>query len=276
MDEHEGLPAGAVLGVMRCVAEAAAAGLTPAGPDAAGCRPARWLTGLAEVAGADQAWCLWGHGVRRDGPAPTLAYACSHRADPGYLARYARAMDQRDPRRADPMIRHFFDTPGARVSAGLDQVLQRYGRSTGGRAWAKALADSGVHDLHAETRRLGGRDDAILGLSFHRLRPGRFTPQHRAAMRLAATELARAVGVDGAPPNAVAAEPLPPRLAQVLDLLLAGRAPRAIAAEMGISLNTVREHQKRLYRHFRVDGRAALTAAFRGLDRPNADRSATP
>jgi DNA-binding CsgD family transcriptional regulator len=55
---------------------------------------------------------------------------------------------------------------------------------------------------------------------------------------------------------------LAPRLRQVLDRLLAGRAPKQIARELGLSVWTVREHIQRLYRHFEVAGRDELASRF--------------
>jgi len=53
---------------------------------------------------------------------------------------------------------------------------------------------------------------------------------------------------------------LPPRLAQVLDGLLAGKSEKLIAADLGLSPHTVNRHVQRLYRHFGVNSKARLTA----------------
>ncbi len=55
---------------------------------------------------------------------------------------------------------------------------------------------------------------------------------------------------------------LPPRLRQVLDRLLSGKNPKAIAIELGLSLWTIRDHIKRIYRRYRVSGREELMARF--------------
>jgi DNA-binding CsgD family transcriptional regulator len=55
---------------------------------------------------------------------------------------------------------------------------------------------------------------------------------------------------------------MPPRLAQILELLLAGESPKAIARRVGLSLWTVREHVQRLYRRLGVSGRDELMARF--------------
>jgi DNA-binding CsgD family transcriptional regulator len=57
---------------------------------------------------------------------------------------------------------------------------------------------------------------------------------------------------------------LPPRLAEVLDLLRAGQAPKQIAQRLGLSVHTVRDHVKRLYARAGVGDRGALMALLSG------------
>lgn len=49
---------------------------------------------------------------------------------------------------------------------------------------------------------------------------------------------------------------LPPRLAQVFELIGRGRSDKEIARSLGISINTVHMHVRRLYKQLRVDARA--------------------
>ncbi|MBI1372111.1 MAG: hypothetical protein GC159_05040 [Phycisphaera sp.] len=55
-------------------------------------------------------------------------------------------------------------------------------------------------------------------------------------------------------------KPLPPRLRQVLEALLAGHATHRIAADLCISTHTVRDHIKRLYAELGVCSREELVA----------------
>ena len=55
---------------------------------------------------------------------------------------------------------------------------------------------------------------------------------------------------------------LPPRLKQVLQLILKGKPPKEIARTLGLSLATVRDYIKALYRRFGVNGRDELMAKF--------------
>jgi LuxR family transcriptional regulator, maltose regulon positive regulatory protein len=54
---------------------------------------------------------------------------------------------------------------------------------------------------------------------------------------------------------AVLAEPLSPQEQRVLRLLAAGRSNPQIAAELIISVNTVKDHVKRLYRKLGINNR---------------------
>ena len=70
------------------------------------------------------------------------------------------------------------------------------------------------------------------------------------------------------PPGAVAAEILPPRLKQVLDGLMRGKAPKQIALELNLSTLTVRDHIRRLYRRMKVNGRDELMTHFTSRNSP--------
>jgi LuxR family maltose regulon positive regulatory protein len=64
---------------------------------------------------------------------------------------------------------------------------------------------------------------------------------------------------------AVLAEPLSPQEQRVLRLLAAGRSNPEIAAELIISVNTVKDHVKRLYRKLGVNNRAQAGQAAQQL-----------
>lgn len=112
--------------------------------------------------------------------------------------------------------------------------------------------------------RCGDRQDRIVGVSLHRLGDARpLAPRQRAILRLAVEELSHlAKRGHFVLPDLSRTPDLPPRLRQVLDRLLAGRQPKAIAHELRLSVHTVREHVQRLYRHFGVSGREELMARF--------------
>jgi DNA-binding CsgD family transcriptional regulator len=63
--------------------------------------------------------------------------------------------------------------------------------------------------------------------------------------------------------RADAGEPaLTPRQQQVLDRLLAGKAPKEIAVELCLSIHTLREHAEQIYKRYGVEDRAELMSKF--------------
>jgi DNA-binding CsgD family transcriptional regulator len=103
----------------------------------------------------------------------------------------------------------------------------------------------------------------VFGASIHRYGKGEklFTGREIALAKLLYEEL-HWLHSTGRLETPGAAADLPPRLKQVLDLLLAGRAPKQIAKELRLSVHTVRDHIRRLYDRFGVDGREGLAAKF--------------
>ena len=75
----------------------------------------------------------------------------------------------------------------------------------------------------------------------------------------------RVLQPDGGP------RPLPGRLRQVLDRILAGDGDKQIAHRLNLSPHTVREYINELHRRFEVSSRSELIlrcTAPRGLERP--------
>jgi DNA-binding CsgD family transcriptional regulator len=103
----------------------------------------------------------------------------------------------------------------------------------------------------------------VFGISIHRYGRGEklFAGREVALAQLLFEEL-HWLHSTGRLETPTATTDLPPRLKQVLDRLLAGRAPKQIAAELDLSVHTVREHIRRLYDRFGVDGRDTLAAKF--------------
>ncbi|HEV2296121.1 MAG TPA: helix-turn-helix transcriptional regulator [Tepidisphaeraceae bacterium] len=57
-------------------------------------------------------------------------------------------------------------------------------------------------------------------------------------------------------------KPLSPRLRQVLECLLRGDGAKQAAARLGLSIHTVNDYVKDLYRRFGVSSRSELLALF--------------
>lgn len=108
--------------------------------------------------------------------------------------------------------------------------------------------------------------ERLVGVAFHQIGKA---PSIRARqlriLEFAVQELVHLIerGHYHMPPEAGPAS-LSPRLQQVLDQLLIGRAPKEIARNLGLSPWTVREHIKRLYQHYKVSGRDELMIRLLG------------
>lgn len=61
---------------------------------------------------------------------------------------------------------------------------------------------------------------------------------------------------------------LRPRHRETLELLMTGASEKEIAAALGISVHTVHQYVKAIYRRFRVKSRAQLMASRIRLDAP--------
>jgi DNA-binding CsgD family transcriptional regulator len=118
----------------------------------------------------------------------------------------------------------------------------------------------GIEDLIFSQRESA---DRLATFSFSTLRAPDdtyFSAREMKLMRLLHDELALLVGnvlsADDADPLAG----LSPRLRQTLAFLLTGDSEKEIARRMGLSRHTVHDYVGALYKHFRVDSRAALMA----------------
>ena len=111
--------------------------------------------------------------------------------------------------------------------------------------------------------RCGPDLDRIVGFSLHRNHQSpKFSDDEIALARMALEEI-REMDRRG---HLILREPtaleLAPRLHQVLDRVLSGRAPKQIAQELDLSVHTVREHMQRLYQRYDVGSREDLMAKF--------------
>lgn len=112
-------------------------------------------------------------------------------------------------------------------------------------------------------RPIPDRPDENFGAIFYRVAGRRdFAPRDRAVVGLACELLAPMVGG----PLARVAEPSPrdlaPQVRRVLRCLLEGDSDRQIAARMKISVHTVNQYTKAIYRHFGAHGRAELMSRW--------------
>jgi DNA-binding CsgD family transcriptional regulator len=94
-------------------------------------------------------------------------------------------------------------------------------------------------------------------------RSDRAPTQHaKAALSLLNQQIAPLIGKVLAVRRQRGVSDLSPRLRQTLDALLAGKAEKQIALELGLRAPTVHEYVGQVYRHFAVAGRSELSAYF--------------
>ena len=126
-----------------------------------------------------------------------------------------------------------------------------------------------IHQLQAGDAavgayRCGVGNDRIVAFGLHRDEHARlFTEREFALIRLA-IETIRELELDGQLAFRSDAEQpaLTPRQQQVLDRLLAGKAPKEIATELRLSIHTLREYSEQIYRRYGVQDRAELMSKF--------------
>ena len=119
------------------------------------------------------------------------------------------------------------------------------------------------HTLWCFRARPGGNGEGSTGLLAARAGGERdFTPAEKCLVECAVAAIAPLVG--GALAGFADPSPseLPPRTRQVLKCLLEGDGDKQVAARLGLSVLTVNQHTKRIYRHFGVQSRAELLARW--------------
>jgi DNA-binding CsgD family transcriptional regulator len=138
------------------------------------------------------------------------------------------------------------------------------------RDWYRSVAfnewhrRSGVDDHLMSVGPVG--PERILLLSLWRtVGDRRFQAREATLARLFHREIALLLGRKLAPFSRGPAEGLPPRVRQVLALLVEGLSEKQVARELAISPHTVHDYTKRLHQHFRVASRGELLACCRHL-----------
>jgi DNA-binding CsgD family transcriptional regulator len=223
------------------------------------------VDGMNRIVGTNQAFFFGGDGWRPNGRPRFVHQTLGRDNDPVFL-KYMAEFGVRYPLTADP-----FCTRSTRDQADLqvwtfDDVLPDRATERRYEAFMEIRRGGRVKDGVVGVYRQR-HTDRICGLGMHQFgNAGRVSARQRALVRFAVTEMQGLIerghlsiptlGVD----DTILA--LPPRLQQVLDHFLAGRTPKSIARNLGLSVWTVREHIQRLYRHFKVSGRDELMARF--------------
>jgi DNA-binding CsgD family transcriptional regulator len=224
------------------------------------------VDGLNPIFGTNQGFFFVADGWR-PGLRPQFAHQTfTTDVDPVFL-QYAEDFGRRLALQADPFCDRSLTDPRALQTRQVADVLPdraarlRYPEFVDLRRSGR-VADGAV-SLYRDGAHAGGR---VVGVGFHRFGDERkLSARQVKLVAFAVAELRRLAarghlrlppGPDDGP------DELPPRLRQVQARLLAGRSPKAMARELGLSVWTVREHVQRLYRRHGVNGRDELMARF--------------
>jgi hypothetical protein len=195
------------------------------------------------------------------GQTPTFGYALTstqiHPSLPQCLGEWGRDWGIE----ADPTARLTMAMEGPVIGEGMRQHLTDA-------EWYDHPVYEWIHERMRVTdimplmfRRSNGQD--VTAWSLHRLdgcRP--FSPREIQLGRLFVAEMLYLYETNRLEPVASRECELPPRLKEVLSRLLKAEPPKRIAFEMNISVHTVRDHIKRIYKRFGVSSQAELLALF--------------
>lgn len=113
-----------------------------------------------------------------------------------------------------------------------------------------------VHPIRGED----GRFSVMYACRATGCRP--FTPREQEVARLLHAEVVPQIGASLASYDDPSPRALPPRARQVLLCILEGDGDKQIAARLGISVYTVNQYVKLIFRHFGVRSRAELMARW--------------
>jgi DNA-binding CsgD family transcriptional regulator len=218
------------------------------------------IDGLALLVGTNQGMFFVGDNWRPGENARFTHQTLGSNWDPGYL-KYLQQHAAQLSLESDAFCDHLIHDPSKVQELSFARVLPD-------------RATERKYDDFVECRIVGrvtegivtmvrSEDDRVIGVCLHAFGGERGpSPRDRALTLFAVQEINHLCqrGHLSLPPHQPPG--LPPRLQQVMDRLLAGQNPKRVAMELGLSLWTIRDHIKRIYRHFGVSGREELTARF--------------
>ncbi len=245
-----------ILGVMRLLAEVTAR------KSHASLQHQVLVDGLNELVGTNQGFFFFTRGWRA-GQKPQFTYqTLTAQHDPVFLS-YAADFGVNRPLEADPFCDVSIRDPARLQVLTFDRVLPDRNSERKYSAFMDIRRGGRVNDGIVCLHRMP--DDLTVGVGLHQFGAApALKARSRTLVRFAVAEIHRLVqlGHIAPPPSDPAAKKLPPRLQKVLDLMLAGKAPKRIAVELGISLWTVREYIAELYKISGVSSREELMARW--------------
>ena len=229
------------------------------------------IDGLNRLVGIDQSWFYIGEDWRGGpGRQPRFSHRTLSRDLDSASLKYGTELGVKYPMQVDPFCEVARNDPRTFQTWTTAQVLRaRAGSEQQHEPFIDCYRTVRLQDGVVCMFRTGATGDRVIGVGMHRpIGARRVTARQVRIVEFAVAEVRRlvecghlALPADPAS-SGLGARGMPPRLAQVLELLLAGESPKGIARRVGLSVWTVREHVQRLYRRFGVNGRDELMARF--------------
>jgi DNA-binding CsgD family transcriptional regulator len=251
-----------VRAMVRLIGEVAA---LPGGPAR---RKRALMEGLCKLIGADS-W-VWGLSCRRD---PTQSEVNVSIMNGGFtddsFARFLQALEHPEMVSFASKFYTELKEKNAHLTRRRDQVTDDavFERSAAFALWKAA----DIGSLILSHRPLDDRSASALGF-YRRVARPKFTERESRIAHIVLTEVAWLHEQGWPEDRGVQVPALSKRERLTLNLLTSGASHKVIAAQMGISPHTLRDHIKVIYRHFGVHSHAELLHRFfqgNGMDGGN-------
>ncbi len=217
---------------------------------------------LCQIIGAD-CW-VWGVSpLMKPGQQPVYLLQNHGGLDEERISRLLQAIEHPDSGAMTAPIAQAMIETGAHVTRLRQQIIpdERFLESPAFPFWSAA----NVGPIILSLRPVPGYGTTIIGL-YRTASAPLFTPREARVAHIVLTEV-RWLHEEGMPhTEAAPITTLPPRCRLVLLQLLAGRPRKEIAADLSISIHTVNDYLKQIFRHFGVQSQIQLIARFRNGD----------
>lgn len=213
---------------------------------------------LAELVGAD-CW-VWGVSpLLEPGKQPVYLFHQTGGFDEARMARFLEAVEHPDTGEMTiPIILAMMESR-SQVTRARQQIIsdRRFLESPANASWSSA----NIGPLLISIRPLPGYGISVIGF-YRNLGRELFSARETKIAHILLTEVPW-LHEAGLPHAAATSAPkLPPRCRLLLNHLVRGRSRKEIAAEVGLSVETISGYVKIIFRHFSVHSQAELIAKF--------------
>ncbi|MES2440424.1 MAG: helix-turn-helix transcriptional regulator [Verrucomicrobiota bacterium] len=204
---------------------------------------------------------LWGCApLLEPGKQPVYVFQNSGGISDDRMALMLRAIEHPETGAMTARIAQEMISSGSHVTRLRQDIIEneRFMSSAAQPFWAAA----GIGPLILSLRPIPGHGTSVAGF-YRPVSAPLFTAREARIAHIVLSEVSW-LHVAGLPHAESSTVPLlPPRCRLILNQLVRGRPRKEIAADLGISVHTVNDHLKRIFRHFDVHSQAQLIARFR-------------